>query len=161
MSTPIGVSGFCFGAPAFLTPAFFPPVFLDFLFLAVRSPLPVLTRGSGDAGVAVQANLLSPFPAIDTLTPPGKQISSRMGDIVRSHPMAGTTPRGGDPTADARLAASLLASAKDRHEHQLTIDMVYDTLLPWCSYVDFETEAVMNAEDVAERSTALHLMSVS
>jgi menaquinone-specific isochorismate synthase len=65
---------------------------------------------------------------------------SRAGDIVRSHPMAGTTPRGGDPTTDARLAASLLASDKDRHEHQLTIDMVHDTLLPWCSYLDAEAE---------------------
>jgi menaquinone-specific isochorismate synthase len=65
---------------------------------------------------------------------------SRTGDIVRSHPMAGTTPRGGDPTTDARLAASLLASEKDRHEHQLTIDMVHDTLLPWCSYLDAEAE---------------------
>src|SRR5690606_28427277 len=33
------------------------------------------------------------------------------GDIVRSHPMAGTAPRGGDPATDQRLAASLLASA--------------------------------------------------
>lgn len=65
---------------------------------------------------------------------------SRVGDVVRSHPMAGTTPRGGDPTADARLAATLLASAKDRHEHQLTIDMVHDTLLPFCSYLDAEAE---------------------
>jgi hypothetical protein len=57
-----------------------------------RSPLPVLTRGLDDLGVAVQANLLSPFPAIDTLTPPGKQISSRMGDIVTldGHHLAGT-----------------------------------------------------------------------
>jgi isochorismate synthase len=65
---------------------------------------------------------------------------SRAGDIVRSHPMAGTAPRGGDPTSDARLAASLLASAKDRQEHQITIDMVHDTLLPWCSYLDYEAE---------------------
>jgi menaquinone-specific isochorismate synthase len=65
---------------------------------------------------------------------------SRAGDIVRSHPMAGTAPRGGDPTSDARLAASLLASAKDRQEHQITIDMVHDTLLSWCSYLDYEAE---------------------
>jgi isochorismate synthase len=65
---------------------------------------------------------------------------SRVGDIVRSHPMAGTAPRGGDPTSDARLAASLLASTKDRQEHQITIDMVHDTLLPWCSYLDYEAE---------------------
>jgi menaquinone-specific isochorismate synthase len=65
---------------------------------------------------------------------------SRVGDVVRSHPMAGTAPRGGDPSADARLAASLLASTKDREEHQITIDMVHDTLLPWCSYLDYEAE---------------------
>jgi menaquinone-specific isochorismate synthase len=65
---------------------------------------------------------------------------SRAGDVVRSHPMAGTAPRGGDPTSDARLAASLLASTKDREEHQITIDMVHDTLLPWCSYLDYEAE---------------------
>jgi menaquinone-specific isochorismate synthase len=65
---------------------------------------------------------------------------SRAGDIVRSHPMAGTAARGGDPAADARLAASLLASTKDREEHQITIDMVHDTLLNWCSYIDYEAE---------------------
>jgi menaquinone-specific isochorismate synthase len=75
------------------------------------------------------------------------------GDIVRSHPMAGTAPRGGDPTADQRLAASLLASTKDRREHQVTIDMVHDTLLGWCSYLDYEAEpsvvAVANVQHLA------------
>jgi menaquinone-specific isochorismate synthase len=65
---------------------------------------------------------------------------SRAGDVVRSHPMAGTAARGGDPASDARLAASLLASTKDREEHQITIDMVHDTLLNWCSYIDYEAE---------------------
>jgi isochorismate synthase len=65
---------------------------------------------------------------------------ARAGDIVRSHPMAGTTPRAGDPAVDARLAAALLASPKMREEHQITIDMVHDTLLPWCSYLDYEAE---------------------
>ncbi|HMQ26176.1 MAG TPA: isochorismate synthase [Acidimicrobiales bacterium] len=79
---------------------------------------------------------------------------SRTGDVVRSHPMAGTTPRGGDPTADARLAATLLASAKDRHEHQLTIDMVHDTLLPWCSYLDEEAEpSIVAVANVAHLGT--------
>ncbi len=64
----------------------------------------------------------------------------RAGDVVRAQPMAGTAPRGGDPAADARLAAGLLASATYRHEHQITIDMVFDTLIPWCSYLDYEPE---------------------
>jgi menaquinone-specific isochorismate synthase len=78
---------------------------------------------------------------------------SRRGDIVRSHPMAGTARRGADPTADARLAAALLGSTKDRVEHQITIDMVHDTLLPWCSYVDSEPEpsvvAMANVQHLA------------
>lgn len=65
---------------------------------------------------------------------------SRHGDVVRSQPMAGTTRRSPDPAVDARLAANLLASQKDRIEHQITIDMAHDTLLPWCSYLDAETE---------------------
>ena len=75
------------------------------------------------------------------------------GDIVRSHPMAGTAPRGGDPATDQRLAASLLASAVYRHEHQVTIEAVHDTLLGWCSYVDYEAEpsvvAVANLQHLA------------
>lgn len=78
---------------------------------------------------------------------------SRSGETVRAHPMAGTAPRGGDPTTDARLAASLLASVKDRNEHQITIDMVWETLLPFCSYVDSEPEpsivAVANVQHLA------------
>lgn len=78
---------------------------------------------------------------------------SRAGDVVRSHPMAGTTPRTGDPVTDARLAASLLASAKDRAEHQITIDTVLDAVLPFCSYVDSEPEpsivALANVQHLA------------
>ena len=78
---------------------------------------------------------------------------SRGGDIVRSQPMAGTAARSGDPSADARLAASLLASAKDLSEHRITIDAVLDTLLPFCSYVDAEAEpsvvAVANVQHLA------------
>lgn len=78
---------------------------------------------------------------------------ARSGDRVRSHPMAGTAPRSADPSTDARLAANLLASAKDRAEHRFTIDMVHDTLLPWCSYLDEEAEpsvvAMANVQHLA------------
>ncbi len=65
---------------------------------------------------------------------------ARHGDVVRSHPLAGTAPRGGDPSADARLAAGLLASDKERAEHRVTIDFVHEILLPWCSFLDEEAE---------------------
>ncbi|WP_421119462.1 isochorismate synthase MenF [Aquihabitans daechungensis] len=63
---------------------------------------------------------------------------SRTGDVVRAQPMAGTKPRRGDPEADALLAEELLASTTYRHEHQVTIDAVHDTLLAFSSYVDYE-----------------------
>lgn len=65
---------------------------------------------------------------------------ARDGNEVRSHPMAGTAPRSDDPVVDARLAADLKASAKDLVEHRYTIDMVHETLLPWCSWLDEEAE---------------------
>ncbi len=78
----------------------------------------------------------------------------RSGDVVRAQPMAGTVPRGGDPTTDARLGAALLASATYRHEHQITIDMVHDTLLPWCSYLDYEAEpSVVGVANVQHLAT--------
>lgn len=63
------------------------------------------------------------------------------GDTVRSNPLAGTTARTGDPATDKRLAAELLASEKNQIEHRVVVDMVHDTLLPFCSYLDWEPEA--------------------
>ena len=78
----------------------------------------------------------------------------RAGDVVRAQPMAGTAPRGGDPSTDARLGAALLASPTYRHEHQITIDMVYDALLPWCSYLDYEAEpSVVGVANVQHLAT--------
>lgn len=78
----------------------------------------------------------------------------RAGDVVRAQPMAGTAPRGGDPATDARLAAALLASPTYRHEHQITIDMVHDTLLRWCSYLDYEAEpSVVGVANVQHLAT--------
>ncbi len=65
---------------------------------------------------------------------------SRIDRIVRAHPLAGTAARSTDPDVDAQQIASLHASAKDRVEHQITIDWLLTELLPFCSYVDAEPE---------------------
>jgi len=62
------------------------------------------------------------------------------GDVVRAHPLAGTTRTTGDPELDAQLAAELQASRKNRIEHDAAIAMVRDTLLPYCSYLDWAPE---------------------
>ncbi|HET8930705.1 MAG TPA: isochorismate synthase [Acidimicrobiales bacterium] len=69
----------------------------------------------------------------------------RTGDTVRSQPMAGTARRSADPVADEAARAELFASPTYRHEHQLTIDMVHDTLLDFTSYLDFEPEPAVIA----------------
>lgn len=77
------------------------------------------------------------------------------GSTVRAHPFAGTTPRTGDPDTDQRAAAELLASEKNQTEHRVVIDMIHDTLLPWCSYLDWEPEpsivAVANVQHLGTR----------
>ena len=81
---------------------------------------------------------------------------ARHGDIVRSQPMAGTAPRRGNPAADARLGAALLASPVYRHEHQVTIDAVHDTLLGYCSYLDDEPEpSVVQLANVVHLATTV------
>lgn len=63
---------------------------------------------------------------------------SRSGSTVRARPMAGTTPRSGTSEVDQQAAAELLASEKNRWEHQITIEAVHDALLGWCSFLDAE-----------------------
>ena len=62
------------------------------------------------------------------------------GREVRSRPLAGTTPRTGDPETDKQLAEELISSTKNQIEHRVVVDMVHDTLLPFCSYLDWEAE---------------------
>ncbi len=78
------------------------------------------------------------------------------GDMVRSHPLAGTAPRTGDPTADARIAAGLIGSMKDQVEHRVVIDVVHDTLLPYSSYLDWEPEpTIVAVANVQHLGTAI------
>ncbi|HEV7721821.1 MAG TPA: isochorismate synthase [Iamia sp.] len=81
---------------------------------------------------------------------------ARHGTEVRSQPMAGTAPRRGDPVADADAVARLQASPSYRHEHQVTIDAVYDALVPFCSYLDFEAEpSVVTLPNVTHLATTV------
>jgi isochorismate synthase len=61
---------------------------------------------------------------------PERLVSLRDG---RMHTMAlaGTCRRGATPSEDARLGAALLASAKERHEHAVVVDMLRATLSPF------------------------------
>ena len=47
-----------------------------------RSPLPVLTIGKDDRGVRVQPNLIPPYPTIERIELPNRQISALPGDAL-------------------------------------------------------------------------------
>lgn len=105
-----------------------------------------VTRPGGWQPTAVADRLAELFPSCATFVIDGfvgatpELLVGRSGATVRSHPLAGTAPRSADPDTDAALADRLLGSAKDRAEHQITIDRVHETLLPFCSYLDSEPE---------------------
>jgi len=64
----------------------------------------------------------------------------RNGDEVRSLVLAGTMPRGGSTDEDGRLAAALLASAKEAEEHHYAADSVRRVLAPLCETLDVSVE---------------------
>jgi isochorismate synthase len=77
-------------------------------------------------------------------------------DEVSAHPLAGTTRTTGDPDLDETLAAELQASEKNQIEHEVAIEMVRDTLLPFCSYLDWAPEPsivkVANVQHLGSRA---------
>ncbi|HWG73607.1 MAG TPA: isochorismate synthase [Acidimicrobiales bacterium] len=60
----------------------------------------------------------------------------RLGERVRSYPLAGTVARSGDVTADQRLVDALIASTKDRSEHRFVVDALTRALEPLCAELD-------------------------
>lgn len=57
------------------------------------------------------------------------------GDVVRSSSLAGSIRRGADPDEDRALRETLLASAKDRSEHELVRRAIVDALEMVCDDV--------------------------
>ena len=78
----------------------------------------------------------------------------RTGDHVVSRVLAGTTPRGSDAVVDAQHAADLLASDKDRVEHELAVRSVSEALGPFCSDL-----VVPRAPEVVRLANVQHLQT--
>lgn len=80
----------------------------------------------------------------------------KVGRAVTSRVLAGTAPRGSDRAADDRLAADLLASDKDRWEHELAARTVRHGLEPHCSELEVEDEPhVLRLDNVMHLGTWL------
>jgi anthranilate synthase component 1 len=81
----------------------------------------------------------------------------RLEDGVASlRPIAGTRPRGADPSADAALADELLADPKERAEHVMLVDLGRNDLGRVCEY---STVNVSEFFTVERYSHVMHIVS--
>ena len=78
----------------------------------------------------------------------------RTGDHIVSRVLAGTSSRSTDVVVDAQHAALLLASDKDREEHELAVRSVAEALAPFCSDL-----VVPRAPEVVRLANVQHLQT--
>jgi len=71
-------------------------------------------------------------------------------------PIAGTRPRGATPEEDQRLAAELLADAKERAEHVMLVDLGRNDLGRVCRYGTVRVDQLMTVE---RYSHVMHIVS--
>lgn len=98
---------------------------------------------AGDTPVAVFQRLIeaSPAPLSAYWRLPGRALVSHSperflamkGQHVVTRPIKGTRPRGATPEVDAALAAELAASAKDRAENLMIVDLMRNDLSRVCT----------------------------
>jgi menaquinone-specific isochorismate synthase len=112
--------------------------------------------------VDLARRLTSRFPSCHTFIVDGlvgatpELLLSLEGDLVRSRVLAGTVGRADDEAEDAALGAGLLASEKDRWEHQLAADSVRDVLGPRCTDLTYEPEPrLLRLDNVQHLATDL------
>lgn len=79
-----------------------------------------------------------------------------VGDTVKTHPIAGTRPRGVGPVEDDRLANELLDSEKERSEHVMLVDLGRNDLGRVCEYGSVKVTRQMEIERYAN---VMHLVS--
>jgi isochorismate synthase len=77
---------------------------------------------------------------------------ARRGDVVTCRPFAGSAPRSTDPEVDLANGATLAASAKNLHEHQLVVDQMRAALEPLCTDLDIAT-----SPELSRTSAVWHL----
>ncbi|OBB01444.1 isochorismate synthase [Mycolicibacterium fortuitum] len=115
----------------------------------VRSVL----RRLADADPAATVYLADLTPAGGTYTGTAlvgaspELLVAREGEMVICRPFAGSAPRSDDPAVDAANATALAASAKNRHEHQLVVDVMRQALEPLCVDLQIADEPELHGTD--------------
>ncbi|MGW0161832.1 isochorismate synthase [Mycobacterium sp. NPDC003323] len=112
-------------------------------------PRSVLTRlAAADPAATVYLADLSPAGSDGVLVGASPELLvARRGDTVICQPFAGSAPRSADPDTDAAQATALAASAKNRHEHALVVDMMRQALEPLCVDLQIAAEPQLHGTD--------------
>jgi para-aminobenzoate synthetase component 1 len=120
---------------------------------------------SGDPWLAYQAlRVINPAPYAAYFNTPYCQVLSASPErflrlersLVETKPIKGTRPRAGHPRLDAELAAGLQASAKDRAENVMIVDLLRNDLSKNCEPGSVRVPKLFEVESFA---TVHHLVS--
>jgi para-aminobenzoate synthetase component I len=104
----------------------------------------------------------APFLAYASLSDGGiassspERFFSVRGEVIETWPIKGTRPRGSSPEEDARLVEELRASAKDRAENVMIVDLERNDLGRVC---EVGSVRVASLCDVTSHSNVHHLVS--
>ena len=115
-------------------------------------PLPGATAHALALDDALRRHTPSPFAATlclgdhAILSASPELFLRRRGPVVETRPIKGTRPRSSDATTDARLAAELQASAKDRAENVMIVDVLRNDLGRVCATGSVEVPQLCGLE---------------
>ncbi len=82
-------------------------------------------------------------------------LASVRGAQLDTMALAGSAPRGVCSEADERLGADLLASAKDRHEHEIVVEKIRDRLLPMTASLTIPPAGLLKLEHIQHIHTPI------
>jgi len=96
------------------------------------------------------------FNTVTVLSSSPERFVKRVGDYIETRPIKGTRPRGVTGREDDLLAEELLASAKDRAEHVMIVDLERNDLGRICRYGSVYPKEFIALE---RYETVFHLVS--
>ena len=117
---------------------------------AGATPFDLLARLAGQSAAPFAGYLRLPGRAVVSNSPERFVSVSAGHELnVETRPIKGTRPRGATPAEDARLAAELLASDKDRAENLMIVDLMRNDLSRVCTPGAVTTPELFRVETFA------------
>ncbi|HTI66712.1 MAG TPA: anthranilate synthase component I family protein [Caulobacteraceae bacterium] len=115
---------------------------------AGRAPYDLMSRLAADSPAPFAAYLRLPGLAVVSNSPE-RFLKVGADGRVETRPIKGTRPRGAGPVQDAALAAELAASAKDRAENLMIVDLMRNDLARVCTPGSVEVPDLWRLESFA------------